>query len=207
LIVKSSLPLKSVELDFAVDSSGFSTSKLINWYDSRYQGRGPEEHDWIKVHLMVGVKTNIVTAVEIGGRHTHDGAMLPHLLNTTAQNFQMAEVSADKGYSSKKNLALIAYKGAMPYVPFKKDVLLKDEGTLWDKMFHYYSFRREEFEAHYHKRSNVESTFSMLKAKFGGHVRSKTTTAQVNEVLCKVLAHNLCCLIQSMHELGVEVAW
>lgn len=56
----------------------------------------------------------------------------------------------------------------------------------------------------YHRRSNVETTFSMIKAKFGERLRSKTHTAQINEVLCKVLAHNLCCVIQSMYELGIE---
>jgi transposase len=56
----------------------------------------------------------------------------------------------------------------------------------------------------YHKRSNVETTFSMIKAKFGDGLRSKTITAQKNEALCKVLAHNLCCVIQSIYELGIE---
>jgi len=56
----------------------------------------------------------------------------------------------------------------------------------------------------YHGRSNVESTFSMIKAKFGERPRSKTETAQVNELLCKILCHNLCCLISSMYELGVD---
>lgn len=32
----------------------------------------------------------------------------------------------------------------------------------------------------------------------------KSDTAQVNEVLCKVIAHNLCVLIQSFYELGVD---
>ena len=54
--------------------------------------------------------------------------------------------------------------------------------------------------SHYHKRSNVETVFSMIKAKFGGSVRAKTPTAQVNEVLC----HNICVLIQSIYELGLE---
>ena len=57
----------------------------------------------------------------------------------------------------------------------------------------------------YRRRSNVETTFSMIKRKFGERLRSKTHTAQVNEMLCKILAHNLCVLIQSMYELGVEV--
>jgi hypothetical protein len=47
----------------------------------------------------------------------------------------------------------------------------------------------------------------MIKAKFGGNLRSKTFTAQANEALCKVLAHNLCCLIQSAYELGTEATF
>ena len=68
-------------------------------------------------------------------------------------------------------------------------------------------FNREQFAAHYHKRSNVESTFSMIKAKFRDHVRSKTDVAMKNEVLCKVLCHNICCVIGAMHELGIEAAF
>ena len=48
-------------------------------------------------------------------------------------------------------------------------------------------FRRDEFLTHYHQRSNVESTFSMIKRKFGDSLRSKTDTAMMNEVLCEVL--------------------
>jgi hypothetical protein len=50
----------------------------------------------------------------------------------------------------------------------------------------------------------VETTFSMIKAKFGTRIRSKTPVAQVNELLCKVLCHNLCCLVQAIYELGIE---
>ncbi len=56
--------------------------------------------------------------------------------------------------------------------------------------------------------SNVESTFSMMKRKFGDSIRSKTDTAMVNEVLCKVLCHNLVVLIHEMYELGIDpVFW
>ena len=76
-----------------------------------------------------------------------------------------------------------------------------------EKAVHYYSFKREEFLTHYHRRSNVETTFSMIKAKFGERLRCKTETAQINEALCKVLCHNLCVVIQSMYELGVDPAF
>jgi len=54
------------------------------------------------------------------------------------------------------------------------------------------------------KKANIETTFSMLKGKFGGFVRAKTPVAQVNDVLCKVLCHNICCLTQSIYQLGLE---
>ena len=56
---------------------------------------------------------------------------------------------------------------------------------------------------HYHKRSNVESTFSAVKRKFGDRsAMSSSDTAMVNEVLCKLLCHNLTCLIQERRNAG-----
>jgi transposase len=77
-------------------------------------------------------------------------------------------------------------------------------GGIFKKMFHYFQFKREEFLTHYHQRSNIESTVMMIKTKFGDAVRSKSEVAAKNEVLCKVLCHNICCLISAMYELGVE---
>jgi transposase len=63
---------------------------------------------------------------------------------------------------------------------------------------------RDEFMGHYHKRSNVESTFNMVKAKFGDKLKSKNFTAQRNELLCKLIAHNIVVVIHEMFELGVK---
>lgn len=202
LIIESSLPLKTIEFDFAADSSGFTTSRLISWFDHKY-GVVRKQHSWVKVHIMCGVKTNIVTAVEIRDKDASDTKLLPELANTTAENFKMEEVSADKGYSSLNNTNVIAGHGAVPYIAFKS-IHTGAGGGLWQKMFHYFIFKREEFLKHYHKRSNVESTFAMIKAKFRDHVRSKTETSMINEVLCKIVCHNICCLIQEMYELGIE---
>jgi transposase len=83
----------------------------------------------------------------------------------------------------------------------------RNNSDLWHKMYHYYMFRKDEFLRHYHRRSNVETTFHMIKSKFGSRIRSKTQVAQVNEVLCKILCHNLCVLVQSAYELGIEATF
>jgi transposase len=128
---------------------------------------------------------------------------MPGLVKQTANNFTVREVSGDKGYSSLDNHEAIAEIGATPYIAFKSNAT-GAVGGAFQKMFHFYSFKRDEFLMAYHKRSNVETTFSMIKAKFSGHIRSKSETAQINEALCKVLCHNICCLIQSMFEFGIE---
>jgi len=202
LITHSSLPLKALETDFAVDSSGFSTCTYVRWFDEKY-GKEKSQHDWIKVHLMTGVKTHIVTSVEITGSHANDSPLLPQLVDETAKNFTIDEVSADKGYSSLDNHEAIANVGGTPYIAFKTSAT-GAVGGMFQKMYHLYQYKRDEFLAHYHKRSNSESVFSMVKAKFGGSIRSKGDTAQENEALCKVLCHNICCVIQSMFEFGIE---
>jgi transposase len=107
----------------------------------------------------------------------------------------------------RSNSEAIAALGATPFISFA-DRHKGNGGGTWAKMFHYFQFKREEFLTHYHKRSNVESTFSMMKRKFGDSIRSKTDTAMVNEVLCKVLCHNLVVLIHEMYELGIDpVFW
>jgi transposase len=208
LITESSKALKTIEVDFAVDSSGFSTGQFKRWLDVKY-GEDEDRRQWLKLHLMCGVKTNIVTSVEVSDGYAHDSLYYKGLVAKTAKNgFQMAEVSADKAYLGGENLLATLRHGAIPYIPFKTNSVEQSGGTpksqLWTRMFHFYNFKRDEFLSHYHKRSNVETTFHMIKSKFGQRLRSKTLTAQINEALCKVLCHNICCVIQSIHELGIE---
>jgi len=65
-------------------------------------------------------------------------------------------------------------------------------------------YRREAYMEHYHKRSNIETAYSMIKGKFGSALRSKSDTGQINEALCKVLAHDICVLIHAMHALNIH---
>jgi transposase len=206
LITRSSLALQTVETTFAPDSSGFSVCRFVRWYDEKY-GVHRSGKDWVKVHLMCGTKTHIVTAVEILDRDAGDSPQFAALVNTTAANFAVETVSADKAYLSRDNLELVAGLGGTAYIPFKSNSQPDTQGSVWEKMYGYFQFRREEFLAHYHRRSNVESVFSAVKRKFGDAVRSKTDTAMTNEVLCKILVHNICCVILAQCELGIEAVF
>ena len=203
MIVRSSLPLQSVETVFAPNSTGFSTSRFVRWHDEKY-GSERSGRDWVKAHAICGVKTNVVPAVAIEGRDAGDSPQFKPLVRKTAENFTVKEVPADKAYLSHDNLELVEKLGGTAYVPFKSNSQPGEAGSLWEKMYFYYNLHREEFLKHYHQRSNAESTFSMVKAKFRDHVRSRISTAMVNETLCKFLCHNICVVHQSHIELGLE---
>ena len=180
-------------------------SKFVRWFDEKY-GVERSGHDWVKCHIVTGVKTHVVTAAAIYGRDAGDCPILPELLKTTAENFTVKEMSADKAYLSVENVEAIFAAGGIPFIAPKINTTgaAGGVGGLFEKMFHYYQYRREDFLKHYHKRSNVESTISAVKRKFGDAVRSKTPAAMVNEVLAKLVCNNLTCVILSQCELGIE---
>ena len=201
LIERSAEPLSIVEADFAVDSSGFSTCRFDRWYDAKW-GREKSQRHWLKAHIVTGTKTNTVASVTVTPGNVHDSPELPGLLDSAADRFTMAEVSADKAYLSDANLRHIERHGAYPYIPFKSNTIGRGS-LMWKRLYAYFTLNEESWKAHYNRRSNVETSFSMIKGKFGDSVRSKSETGQVNEILLKVLCHNICVLIQSMHQLGV----
>lgn len=155
------LPLKAIEQDFAVDSTGLTTTRFVRWFDAEY-GEEMAQHEWVKLHLSCGVKTNIVTSVEVTEGSANDSPFLPLLVANTARHFTMREVSADKGYSSRNNLEWIAKVGATPYIPSKSNATGGlGKMTLWKRKYHYFEFQRDDFLAQYHMRSNVETVFHM----------------------------------------------
>jgi hypothetical protein len=146
-----------------------------------------------------------------GGADSRQGCRrLPQfvpLLKETRRHFEIGEVSADKAYLSVENFEAVAECGGQAYIAFKENTI-GGVGGLFEKAFHLFQFNKDAYLKEYHKRSNVESTFSAIKRKFGHAVVSKTDDAMVNEVLCKILCHNLTCLIQEQETLGiVPIFW
>lgn len=207
LIERSAWPLRTIETTFAPDSSGFSTSRFVRWYDEKY-GCTRSGREWVKSHVMTGCKTNIITTAIIDGPTAADSPQFKPLVEQTVANgFKIGDLCADKAYLSHENQELAAKHGAVPFIPFKSNSVAGEAGTLWEKLFGFFQFNRADFLARYHQRSNVESTFSMVKAKFRDHVRSKNDVAMKNEVLLKFLCHNIVVVHQAIIELGIEATF
>ena len=205
LIARSASPLRAVETEFAVDSSGFSGSRFDRWYDEKY-GVGRAEASWVKAHIICGTRTNIVAAAEVLDKASGDSSQLPKLVNAAAQGFKIAEVAGDKAYAGVANFDAVDKVGGSLYAAFKNNHT-GSAGGLFGKAFHFFSLHREEYLAHYHRRSMVETTFSMVRRKFGDSVKAKSERAMRNEVLAELVCHNICCVITAMYERGIDPAF
>lgn len=207
LIQRSAAPLAALEEEFvvAVDATGFTSSRYGRWYDPK-TGKTAKQHGWVKLHAMVGTRTNIVIAAEVTYGVRGDSLEFVGLVTTGSEVANIAEVTADKAYLGNENLEAVTKIGATPFIPFKLNSIAENGGPTWRKMFHYFSLKRDEFMAHYHRRSNVESTFSMIKRKFSPTLRSVCHRAQINETLAKVLCHNLSVLVHEVYERGINPA-
>jgi transposase len=205
LIQLSALPLKDLETTFAVDASGLSSAFYSRWLDYRFNG-DKRIREWLKIHLICGTGSHIVTHVVITDGKRADSPQFPELVKETAKFFEIKEVCADKGYLSRENMQTVWDLGGIPYIPFKSSSTGKSRGSkAWRKMYLWFQLHREKFMDRYHQRSNAESTFSMLKRKFENNLMLRKEVGQINEALAKVLCHNICVLIEQLHESGLKI--
>jgi transposase len=202
LITKSATPLKEVEVEWAVDSTGFSGSRYDRWFDEKW-GQPKREVAWTKVHVICGTKTNVISAAVILDDKAGDAPQLPGLVKETAKTFTVKQVAADKAYASMLNFDTVDSVGGTLYAAFKNSAT-GGCGGIYGKMYHYFAMNREEYMDHYHRRSMIESTFSMVKRKFGDSVRAKSDLAMKNECLAKLICHNICCVISAIYERGID---
>ena len=188
LLEASAAPLAVIENrlgQLAVDSTGFHTRVFERWFSHKH-GKMKAEHPFMKLHIMVGTETHVVTGAIVS--NAADCPQLPELLDTTTKQFVVREVSADKAYLSKKNLAAINAAGATPFIPFKENsVGMSSKSEYWRRMWCHFTLKADDFAKRYHRRSNVETVMHMIKSKFGAAVRAKTPRAQINEILAKLI--------------------
>src|SRR5579872_4188955 len=207
LILLTALPLADVERVAAMDSTGFGMRKYDSWQATKWgtvqTGR---QRSFRKLHAVVGCKTNIFVSVEVTEKNVADVTMLPSVVGNRPKYFDFQDFVADKAYSSRAVYKFLDKLGLDTYIPFKRGSSSRAGGARhWKVMFEFFKKNPDSYMLHYHQRSNVETCFHMLKARFGHHLLTKNFVANQNEIKMRVLVHNLTVLIQEAAELGILV--
>lgn len=141
LLVLSAMPLQGVETTFAQDSTGFSSNQFSQYAVEKYGEK--RHHKWIKVHALVGIKTNVIVGANITDNTASDCRQFqPMILEAHSNGFNIQEVLADKAYSSLLNHEVVNDIGAVPFIPFKHNTVIHEYSTAtWTKMYHYFMFK------------------------------------------------------------------
>ncbi len=209
LLVISALPLKDLEFIFGMDSSGFGAFSQICWRRVRTSDRYNKSRNWktfMKAHICIGTYSNIIASCEITDAHTGDPTAAPEILNSVGNHFNVKEMTGDKAYSTKRILMIIDEMNATSYIPFKSNSNPnKKSPKIWTQMYNYFNENREEFMEKYHKRSNVETTFAMVKMRLGEFLRCKNFESKRNELMVKLIVHNLTCLITQIFNNDIKI--
>ena len=198
-------PLRGVENVFAVDGTGWSTRWYDRWLDGK-EAPESERQQWVKLHLVVGVKSNIIARAAISPGNHHDSPYFKGLVTETAGHFDVHRVLADLGYSSRGNNGLGSELGFDVRIPFKSNTRPPaDDGSEWSANLRLFLNENERFMAEYHLRSNVESTNGSAKATQPQKLRCKGFDAQVNEALAILIAYNIRVLAREVWMRGLEL--
>lgn len=204
LILITALPLALVEKTGAMDSTGMSVHKYESWQQHKWGTKTERTKCFRKLHAVVGTTTNIFISADVTLKTVSDVTMLPSVVADHPRYFAMEDFVADKAYSSRTAMKFLHDLGLNPFIPVRRGSSSAPKGSLiWQEMFHFARDYPEEFNAHYHQRSNVETTFHMLKMRFGDYLMTKNFVANQNEIKVRVLSHNLCVLIQEAAERGI----
>lgn len=203
LILCSALPMKGYDTCFAIDGTGFNSDRYARWFTEKW-GKVVEHHgrDWAKLHLVCGTDTHIITCAEVSDWRDHDNKYFEALVAATSDHFDVRTVAADKAYTSRRNMTFVDDMGAVLYAPFKSNVRQPDltDNSAWARMLRMFLTDHDGWKEEYHKRSIVEAVISTMKRLFGGQLDSRNDVAQGNELLCRVIAHNLVVIIHMMYE-------
>ena len=106
-------------LHLLIDSTGIKVEGAGEW-NARKHG-GPKRRVWRKIHIGIDEETLEVRAVEVTSSDIGDAPMLPELLAQIPADQEIASVTADGAYDTRKCHDAIAERGANAVIPPRKN--------------------------------------------------------------------------------------
>jgi transposase len=147
----------------------------------------------------------VVCAVSTIGKR-NDSTQFETMIKMVSTVFKIKEWLGDAGYLSRKACNLVSKLHGIPFFWPKSNSTAKSKGSYaWSDMINMFKNNLEMFKKHYHQRSKVESVFSSIKAYFGSTVSSRRIEGQLNELLFKVLAYDLCRLGEVTYYMKIDI--
>ena len=181
-------------LNLLVDSTGVKFRGDGEWQVRKH---GPSRRrQWRKVHIAMDTQTGDVRAVEFTSSRQGDSLLLPELLSQILEGEEIATVTADGAYDTRRCHAAVVERGADAVIP------IRSNGRAWKEDCPAAIARNEILRATrhlgralwkrwagYHVRSRVEARMNCLNA-FGERIMSKDPDRQTAEIQIRIAIMN-----------------
>ena len=181
-------------LHLLIDSTGIKVEGEGEW-NARKHG-GTKRRVWRKIHIGIDEQTLEVRAVEVTSNEVGDAPMLPELLNQIPLDQEIASVTADGAYDTRKCHDAIAERGAAAVIPPRKNAkpwkadsagaVARNEALRASKYLGRALWRRW---SGYHRRSRVETKMHCVKL-LGQRLMARDFDRQVAEFQVRVAVLN-----------------
>src|SRR5690606_5804191 len=159
-------------------------------------GAGHKRRVWRKIHIGIDEQTLEIRAAEFTTSDVGDAPMLPELLDQIPPDQEIASVTADGAFDTRKCHDAIAARGAAAIIPPRKNAkpwkpdsagaIARNEALRASKRFGRTIWRRW---SGYHRRSRVETKMHCVKL-LGQRLMARDFDRQVAEFQIRVAVLN-----------------
>jgi transposase len=212
-------PIAALETIFASDATGFGTDRKSEYFrvilksqakkkdtKNKKLRQKTKKKDFVKLHITIGtISQMVVCAVSTIGKK-REPTQFKTMVEMVSSIFKIKEWLGDAGYLSREACNLVTKQHGIPFFWPKSNSTAKSRGSYaWADMITMFKQNLEYFKKHYHQRSKVESVFFVIKNYFGSTVFSRRIEGQLNEMLFKVLAYNICRLSEVAYYMKIDI--
>jgi transposase len=190
--------------EVAIDATGLESRHVSAHYVDRKGYRRFKRKKWPKLTAVAHTATHLIAGVVVSQGPSQDSPQFPDAIKQAATHLHPDRVLGDKGYDGEHNHRLCREELGIrsTIIPINK----RNRGRKWPKSKYRRQMRRRFFKRKYGQRWQVESVFSRHKRRLGSALTARSEATQRNEMLFRVLTHNLMILRRTRSRFSTEHA-
>jgi len=180
----------------AIDATGFTLDNASLHYCKRIT-RPVKKRPFLKTTFIVDIENYLILVCKSGKSNRHDVKDAKPLINKLATHYKPDILYADRGYDSEEIFKQCFEKlKAYPLIFQKRQDVPKHKrlGQYRKQTFGVFDY------GEYLQRNKIETLNSMIKRRFGSHIKSKNTKMQKFELLTRVIAYNIDQIIRTTNQ-------